>query len=289
MIQKLSLYAVIAVSTLGLATEDAAAELTFGDDPIPEFAALAAEEDITLELLPEDGDDDVDQLLINGMVVSSKNFPGVLRMTTGGTCTAALIGPATVLFAAHCLGNNVRINFRAAGTTVRGICQKAPGYNPTTHHQDWALCLLERPASGIIFETVDVDAKPGPGERLMLSGFGCTFEDGPLDGRLRVGFSDVVNRPSGFRREPSAIFTHSAINAGEAVLCPGDSGGPLFRTGDAIDSARQIVGVNSRTTYSHGVSIFSATASPEGAAFIRGWSEVNNQEICGVNREIGCK
>lgn len=288
MLKRIPFFSALIATTIGLTNGGAMADISFAADPIPEFEALAAEEDITLELLPESDEDDVDQLLINGMIVSPKKFPGVLRMTTGGTCTASLIGPATVIFAAHCLGNKNRITFRAGGKRVRGICQKAPGYNPTTHQQDWALCLLERRAIGIVFESVDIDTKPVSGDRLMLSGFGCTVEDGPLDRRLRVGFSDVVSQPANFRREPSAIFTHSAITAGEAILCPGDSGGPLFRTGDGDDPVRKIVGINSRTSYSYGVSIFSATASPEGAAFIRGWSEVNNQEICGVNLDIGC-
>lgn len=284
--------AILAVSLLAiapLATFPAAAELAFSDDEVPEFAALEDDTEIVVETIPADTVNDVGQTLINGTPVNPRDFPGVLRMTTGGTCTAALVGPATVLFAAHCLGGNTRIAFRAGTTTVRGICTTAPGYNTSTHHQDWALCLLQRRVSGIVFETVDAAAKPQPGERVMLTGFGCTVEDGPLDGRLRVGFSDVVRQPTGFRREPSAIFTASSIAAGEAVLCPGDSGGPLFRSGDDTTSARQIVGVNSRTTFELGVSIFAATASTEGASFIRDWAESNNQEICGINRVAGCK
>jgi hypothetical protein len=282
----------LAISLLMIApltANSASAELTFSDEEVSEFAALEGDTEIVIEAIPADAVNDVGQTLINGTPVNPRDFPGVLRMTTGGTCTAALIGPATVLFAAHCLGGNTRIAFRAGPTTVRGICSTAPGYNPAIHHQDWALCLLQRKVSGIVFETVDVVEKPQPGARVMLSGFGCTVEGGPLDGRLRIGFSDVVRQPAGFRREPSAIFTASSIAAGEAVLCPGDSGGPLFRSGDDTNSSRQIVGVNSRTTFERGVSIFSATASPEGAGFIRGWAAANNQEICGVNRVAGCK
>lgn len=282
----------LAISLLVIApltANSAAADLTFSDEEVPEFAALADDTEIVVEAIPADAVNDVGQTLINGTPVNPRDFPGVLRMTTGGTCTAALIGPATVLFAAHCLGGNTRIAFRAGPTTVRGICTTAPGYNTATHHQDWALCLLQRRVSGIVFETVDAAAKPQPGERVMLSGFGCTVEDGPLDGRLRVGFSDVVRQPAGFRREPSAIFTASSITAGEAVLCPGDSGGPLFRSGDDTNSARQIVGVNSRTTFARGVSIFAGTASPEGASFVKDWAKTNNQEICGINRVAGCK
>lgn len=280
-----SLFALIYLLSAG----SACADLAISEEEVPEFAILEAEQEVIVEAIAPDQVNDVGQTLINGTPVNPRDFPGVLRMVTGGTCTAALIGPSTVLFAAHCLGNNRRISFRAGGQTVRGLCTTAPGYDPSIHHQDWALCLLQRRVSGIIFETVDVAVMPQPGERLMLSGFGCIVRDGPLDGRLRVGFSDVVARPLGLRREPSAIFTRSSIADGEAVLCPGDSGGPLFRSGDDTSSARQIVGVNSRTTFERGVSIFAATASPEGAHFIKSWAQLNNQEICGVNRVVGCK
>src|SRR5690606_21746095 len=101
------------------------------------------------------------------------------------------------------------------------------------------------------------------------------------------GFSDVVRQPTNFRPKPSAIFTFASIEAGDAVLCPGDSGRPLFRSGVDTSGARQIVGANSRTTYSHGVSIFSVTASAERAGFLRsGWA-TRTTDTCVGSRVIG--
>jgi len=290
MICSLPTQILVLLFALCVSSTNTLAEMKFSEELVPEFTTLVEEDDVVLEALTLDSISDVvEQLVVNGTPVNPRHFPGVLRMVTGGTCTAALVGPATVLFAAHCLGNNTRIRFRSGSASVRGRCTIAPGYNSSTHHEDWALCLLERRVTGIVFESVDISNKPSPGARLMLTGYGCTFEGGNLDGRLRLGFSNVVSRPADLRREPSAIFTRSSIAAGGAVLCPGDSGGPLFRSGDDTTASRQIVGVNSRTTFGYGVSIFSATASSSGASFIRNWASAFNQEICGVNRAIGCK
>lgn len=272
-----------------LFSDGAQAQVLVSDDVVPEFAAQAQANEIVVEMLVPDSVNDVGLELINGTPVDPRNFPGIVRMVTGGTCTAALIGPATILFAAHCLQGNTNIKFQISDRTIAGICQNSPGYNVQTHEFDWALCLLSNRISGIPYETVDVQNRPAIGDRLLLTGYGCTRQGGPLDGRLRVGFSDVIAQPASLRREPSAIFTHSAIEAGEAVLCPGDSGGPLFRAGADPTSARKIVGVNSRTTFELGISVFAATASPEGSAFLRSWAEANGQPICGVNSVANCK
>jgi hypothetical protein len=268
-----------------------AAQIEFEDTEIPEFRDLA--DDTIVELAPIAPDDinNVGQSVINGQVVNPRDFPAVLRMRTGGTCTASLVGTGTIFIAAHCVDENTRIVFVSGDQRVSTICEIAPTYNTTTHANDFALCLLQRSVKdGIIpFETLDTTTKPSRGDVVTLTGYGCTRRGGPLDGRLRIGTSVVVDRPSKFRREPSAIFTRSDLSQGEAVLCPGDSGGPLFEMGDDTAGPRTIKGVNSRTTYEYGVSIFSATASSQGRAFITDWAERHNQLICGVNRDFGCK
>lgn len=280
---------VMAAAALAVQMLPASAQIAFSD-PVPEFEEFARTLEVEVSPIEATNDNDVGQSLINGTPVNPREFPGVLRMTTGGTCTAAIVGPATILFAAHCLQGNTSIRFvNGSGDAVRGVCTIAPVYNLNTHANDWALCLLQRRVTGIAFETIDTGTKPEAGERLMLTGYGCTLPGGSSDGILRAGFSDVVAQPSNFAREPSAIFIRSSVGEGDALLCPGDSGGPLFRSGDDTSAARQIVGVNSRVSFQTGVSIFSATASPAGAQFIRAWAEATNQEICGVNREIGCK
>ena len=170
-----------------------------------------------------------DMLLINGVPVDRWHFPTVFRMTTGGTCTATLIGEAAMLTAAHCVPHGSIIRFVLGQRQVRGACEQARGYHPQRNQsEDWALCLLEFPVTNIKYETVATSVPP-LGQRVVLTGYGCIVQGGSLDGKLRAGVSDVVDGTSlGFGRETSTVYTRSNIAAGGAVLCPGDSGGPLF-------------------------------------------------------------
>jgi len=212
-------------------------------------------------------------------------------MTTGGTCTAALVGEAALLTAAHCVPNGAVIRFVVGARETRGVCERAPGYHPDTNEsEDWALCLLEFPIIGIKYETISASVPP-VGTRVVLTGYGCTEKGGSSDRRLRWGISDTADRPrDGFPDEASTIYTESSINMGGAILCPGDSGGPLFVVaGNSFNDARTLEGVNSRTTFQRGVSLFAATGSAAGRQFFNGWAERHSQLICGVNTKKNCR
>lgn len=258
------------------------------DEPSP-FQRLKAESVAKLERTP--ARQGVTQSLINGMVVDQANFPSVVRMVSGGTCTASVIGPSTVLLAAHCIRDRQSIVFvDGERKFLEGICLRAPGYSPEDHRLDWAVCLLDGAVSVLPYETVDLNALPEPGDTVWLSGYGCTRRGGRLDGALRLGFAKLVDRPAGMRNEPAALYTHADIAAGEAVLCPGDSGGPLFKmSGDDLSGPRSIVGINSRTTFEYGISIFAATGSPEAKQFITWFATEYQQKVCGLNLDLGCK
>jgi hypothetical protein len=262
-----------------------------GETATARFRELVRDQPITFTALPPVAESS-GELLINGVPADPKFFPTVFRMTTGGTCTATLIGEAALLTAAHCVGHGALIKFVLGAREIRGICEQARGYHPQLNKsEDWALCLLEFPVLGINYETIPSNVPP-IGQRVLLSGYGCTQQGGALDGKLRIGLSDTVNGQSvGFPRETSTIYTKSSIDpGGSAILCPGDSGGPLFiLTGNSLNDARTLVGVNSRTTFEFGVSLFAATGSPAGRQFFKDWSERHGQKICGVNFDQSCR
>jgi Trypsin len=260
----------------------AAAQLVFSPDPEPAFEQRMEIPEVVLE--PLEPIDDIDGSLINGLPAAPRDFAAVIRMTTGGTCTAAIIGPATVLLAAHCVDHGQQIRFKTGAGSVRGICDQTPGYRGGDKSQDWALCLLSNRVTGIIYETVNLGTSIGTGDEALLTGFGCRNEGGLAGQILLIGVSKIVTRPPSLRRETSTIYSHSNIDSGGAILCPGDSGGPMFRLIEGTtDGKRLLEGVNSRTTYSAGFSLFAATSSRNGKAFVTDWAEANNQTICGLN------
>jgi hypothetical protein len=230
-----------------------------------------------------------DTELINGLRVDPRFFPGIFRMTTGGTCTASVVGPATVLLAAHCVDHQAPITFVAGGRRVVSICEQAPGWRRGNQSEDWALCLLQFRLSGFPYETINVSPMPPPGTQIILTGYGCTQQGGVADGILRIGVSRAAVRHPRLPEETSTLYTLSDSSAGEAVLCPGDSGGPAFLFSGGLNSARSIVGINSRTTYkTHGFSLFAATGSPAGKKFFEDWANQHSQVICGVNTTDNC-
>lgn len=264
------------------------AQVTISTAPVPGYAALEARS--RLVLVPPQAASESGQLLINGNPVDPKYFPAVLRMTSGGTCTAAIVGPATVLIAAHCVSSfgGITLVF-SSDQSVDGVCERAPGYDPTSNpSEDWALCLLEHEVSGFPYETVDTASIPPVGTRVVLSGHGCTEQGEPAGSVLRLGVSTVAARPSSLPAETSTLYTKSNLDANEAVLCPGDSGGPAWVFTADLASPRSIVGVNSRTTFQNGYSLLAATASSAGKTFLDDWTAAHVQEICGVNRTASC-
>lgn len=217
--------------------------------------------------------------LINGNPVDGRHLPQILKMTTDGTCTASIVGPSTVIIAAHCVDHRSWIKLVATSGSTFGFCEHHPDY-PQDISADISMCLLQHKVRGIKFDHIDDDTVPPEGTNIVLTGFGCTQEGGPLDGQLRLGMSVASGIKQG-----NFLFTQSDLDAGQAVLCPGDSGGPAYTFQADFFSSRRLVGVNSRTTFGFGQSLLASTAEPANAAFLKAWTERWSQQVCGVNFE----
>lgn len=289
----------IGLTALVVAPGPAIAQIAMSEDTVAAFdRALAEVNDgpggplipsgIAMEM-QDAGGQDAGTELINGTIVDATFFPGVVRPVTDiGACTGSLLGPATLLIAAHCFSSDVSlISFAAAGRTSRALCEVAPGFD-SNRSDDWALCILEHRITGLTYETVNMTSVPGPGTEIMLTGYGCTAENqAPARRPLKAGMSKIIARSTA-GGDRSYIFSKSDREAGEAILCPGDSGGPVFRLlGNTVSDRREIVAVNSRSNISLGLGLLSATASPAGVAFFRDWSARNEQTICGLNPAAG--
>lgn len=288
--------------TLFLAN-DAFADPAIGDTASPGYDVLDAR---VLDDLSQLGDNSAiaaGQEVINGVVVDRRDFPAIFGKRRGldpnPTCTAALIGPSTMLIAAHCVSSSPRIRLSAGVVSVEGICQTAPSWASNSDTgADVALCLLRHPVTGIVYERVSFTL-PTSGQKVTVSGFGCTEKGGQRDGKLRLGTAPIKPQPAGFRDSPGTLYTVGSIAGDDAVLCPGDSGGPLFLMGTTTEGPREVIGVNSATTFDRGVSLFAGLGAPGNRAFINDFAAGKltpdaagrpvAQVICGVNLEVDCK
>jgi hypothetical protein len=123
---------------------------------------------------------------------------------------------------------------------------------------DLALIVVEDetpeiPEAEIDYQTVE------EGDRLVLAGYGCTqgINSGGSDG-LRYGFSRALGANA--LKHPGSLYAKHATTAARSnvitagtvldpnapALCPGDSGGPLFR---ATGAKARIVGVAGDYTF----------------------------------------
>jgi secreted trypsin-like serine protease len=156
-------------------------------------------------------------------------------------CTGTLIGPRTVLTAAHCLFDGDRrlfapqLAFQLGDTTFRIARSSIAAYDPTRSEEweDAALLRLQE-RSEVAPLPVSLDA-PLQGSEAHVIGFGVTRASSPEEAsgggrrrRARITLDSVTEHE---------IFYSSS----EAGACYGDSGGPIVQN-DAV------VGITSRGT-----------------------------------------
>lgn len=271
---------VISFSVVAVVTPQA--EIEIGDEPVPAFEKLlqALSPDgqaapVAFGQSPEGPAEGVtESLLRHGTKVTRTDFPAVLK-TDDGRCTAAIVGPETVLLAAHCMKGQPLAAFDIGGTRVEGVCRVPDNFSAKA--KDWALCVLKNRVERLVYETLNKDVVPPPPTLLILMGFGCD-EDGVF-GDLRIGRARVDTITSDGIR----IFVKGDVSADEgAAVCEGDSGGPAFHFVSDQTTSRRIVAVNVQPS-DDGGSVLAALASPEARKFIDDFVQETNAKICGVN------
>lgn len=212
--------------------------------------------------------------LIRGKITPNHEYPANIWV---GNCSATVVGPKTVLLAAHCVRNGGQIKFQIKNSPYSATCKQHPSYRSNTTY-DWALCNSAKTITEIPYENINTDPTLiRVGDTITLTGYGCKQPGGMdgIDGKLRTGKATVSKTPS---KNNADIIT----NKGSA-LCFGDSGSSAYyHTG----SIRKIISVNSRGDISR-ISYLSSLTHDVAINFLNEQSKIS--PICGINAKNGCR
>lgn len=198
--------------------------------------------------------------LVNGHVATEAEYPSTVHL---GGCTGVKVGERHFLSAAHCFpnpGSVTHLSVTADNNALNHVSLTVESVNNHPEYQNCTSCAgdnsmsdfgLKPDVSLIIVDELTpqipiavIDPNPvQDGASVTLTGYGCERvqpEPGP---RFKVGdsvtvspltFDPATTIPGGYTTTQGP-----ALVPGAPALCPGDSGGPLFRTGTNL-----VVGIN---------------------------------------------
>jgi hypothetical protein len=221
-------------------------------------------------------------VLIGGQAANPAEWPAsVYASMSGSRCSATVVGPRTLIIAAHCVGNGGTASFSVGANRYSSRCTHHPEYRRNST-ADWAMCLINAPVPNVPYERLLLDAGVVQnGMNVRLTGYGCVRPGGGggNDGIFRIGTARVTRLPSG--------SNYDTVTAGGAALCFGDSGGAAYVL--EANGQRRIFGINSRGDI-RTTSYLSSTYTASFRNFVSSWAQSNGQRICGVHADAtGCR
>src|SRR5690606_3897232 len=203
--------------------------------------------------------------LVGGRVATEAEYPSTVYL---GGCTGVKVGPRHFLSAAHCFsGNEQYLNVtpdnepqQVQSLTITSVnihpeyahctaCAGDGSMEDFGYRPDIALITVHELTPTIPEAVID----PTPvevGDPVTLTGYGCENGVGQPVGpaRFKVGDTNAVDplSVSGAATIPDGYVTTvgPAVDPDSPGLCPGDSGGPLFRTDTNL-----VVGINALVSY----------------------------------------
>lgn len=214
-----------------------------------------------------------DKRLIGGRPAKPNELPISMFISN---CTATLIGPETLLTAAHCRQTGQRIFFRHKAIDYAGICTRHPLYNNVIDgnghlNNDFALCKFSPKLVSPYYASLE-PVQVSKGDRVTMQGYGANQL-----GTLYVGESKIYNIDS------QDIITNTKVKLGG-----GDSGGALFKYITDLKKGPFIqIGVNSRGQPLGNKAFFNRINLNRSQKFFREWAQKNKVGICGVNARCG--
>ena len=203
------------------------------------------------------------------------------------TCTSSLVGPRTLLTAAHCIVPDETIVVHVSGRALSAVCTQAPAYRRDDNTSaDYALCLIaDEIRETPYFESINIDPELlSIGQEVLLTGFGCTRSGGGGDASgtvYRVGEAKITKLP--------AASNNLVTTKGGAALCFGDSGGPAFLQRGTDGGPRIQISVNA-TGNIRDVSGLASLSTAVAVSFLYEWSRRHEVTICGIHADASnCK
>lgn len=205
-----------------------------------------------------------DAPLVNGHVATESEYPATVALIHDGLfCTAVKVGARHFLTAAHCMPSPqsiTQISITASNDTTNFVnlsvvsvnnhpqwlsCTSCAGDNSMSDFglkPDVSLIIVNETTPSIPAAVIDSTAV-AVGSSVTLTGYGCEQVTPAPANRFKVGDSTTIS-PLQLDSAATIPLGYSttygrAVVAGAPGLCPGDSGGPLYRTG-----TNQVIGIN---------------------------------------------
>lgn len=208
-------------------------------------------------------------------------------------CTATLVGPSTLLTAAHCVTGYKTLQLIPNYVDLPiGLRCKIPD-NYENGSNDYALCKLNEPLDIDLYESISIqenDQYIEKGKKILLAGFGCRIPQ--EQDRFWLGYTIVDRMPGELKNSLHINFFTTRGGKDDAGTSLSDSGGCAYHvngTGRNIGS-RVCVAIASHKMIGEDCgpsatsSLLSSLSSVDGYEFITKWEK--NKEfgaaICGV-------